>query len=616
MPPSKGDAGRRLSVGAAPRSDESLPGFIMRFSARNRFADAAKLAAIVGMRQPGSAVTGANLSALAELAGCDKASLSALAYRPTARLAHQSFLGGEVSREFIRLDIRRFCLACLARSLHHRARWDLALVTACPEHGIRLIERCPKCLRPPRWRTADMALCGCGADFLQAPTSSVSAREAFVSSRLSALLVPHEASWLAAPLVACGAADLLRLLMCLGMFLTRWSGQRRIEALIAAGPDAVARVTTLGMQALEDWPASLHGFLKLQDAGAGDRRGRYGARKSLGAFYDWLTLMEAGPVKDALASAAAGFVAHDPKLSRQVHRSRLLASEDAVPSLGLLDAASRLGTTGAGVRRMMSVGLLPGASSEGRGVTMLIDRSSVERLAAVVPGFLNLAETAAALGISKARVRILVRGGILLQVHKAADDGWGRWAFACTDVMSLPDRLAGAAKGESDRTVGFDTAAEALRRRGIGLAAILSKVARRELRVRSRDRSAVGLKQLRFSGSELRSLCRGLEEPDCLTRQAAAERMGFKWEVVANLVSRGLLAAEQGRLSEAEVERFVSAHVTGARLAKERKISPKALASRMEVLGIRPVVGPRVDGSRQNIYLRATVEHAGYGLKE
>ena len=608
MLPSKGDAGRRLSVGAAPRADESLPGFAMRLAARARFASADKLAAMAGLRQPGSAVTDADLSTLAELAGTTEASLAALAYRPTVRLAHQDFLGGVVSREFIRLDTRRFCPACLAQSLHHRARWDLALMTACHEHGVRLVERCPRCNKRVGWRNPAMGRCGCGAGLLGAPAEVTLPREAYVAGRLVDLLVPSRLPWLAAPLAACGSADLLRLLMCLGMFLAGWSGQRRIEALIAAGPDAVARMTAAGMQAFEDWPASVHGFLAEQGASAGDRRGRYGARKSLGAFYEWLTLMEAGPVKDALAQATAGFVARDPELSRRTHRSKLLACGDAAPALGLLDAAGMLRTTGTGVRRMMTAGLLPDVASEGRGVPMLLSRSSVERLATLVPSSLNLAETAAALDISKARVRVLVEGDILRPVHQAASEGWGRWAFVRADVLSLPDRLAG--KGMASRpgrTVGFDAAAEALRRRGIGLAAILARVGIGELPVCLRDRSATGLKQLRFSASGLRGLCRALEDQEYLTLQAAAERMALKWEVVANLVGRGLLPTERGQLTRAGVDGFLASHVTGGQLAREQGTSPRALARKLDSLGVRPVVGPGVDGSRQHIYARASV---------
>ncbi|WP_256367035.1 TniQ family protein [Acidisphaera sp. L21] len=611
MSPSKGDPGRHLSVGATPRADESLPGFIMRLADRTRFASADKLAILAGLRQPGSAATNADLSSLALLARADEAQLVAMSYRRAGRSAHQHFLGGEISREFIRLDCRRFCPQCLSLSLYHRARWDLALATACGEHGVRLIERCPGCHKRFGWREPGMERCACGAYALK-EFQSVSGREAVVAGKLLDLLEPHEAAWLAAPLACCSSGDLLRLLMSLGMFLTAWPRQRRIEALVAAGPDTVAGVVGAGMQALEDWPASIHGFLARQEAMSADRRGRYGARKSLGAFYNWLTEMAAGPVKDALAQAAAGFVARDPELARRTHRSRLLVCEQAVPALGLLEAAKQLKTRGTRVKRIMAAGLVPPVASEGRGIPMLISRSAVEHLATAVSDSMTLAQAAAALGICVPRMRSLVQNGLVQPVHRGLADGRGPWAFARQTVLGLPDELAAEASEEwSGRTMDFDAAAEALRRRGIGLAAMLAKVSEGNLQVRLRDRSAVGLKQLRFSSAEVRCLCRALEDPESMTLQAAAERMGLKWQVVANLVDRGLLPSWNGRISAADTSWFLDAHVSGGQLAREWRTSPRALAARLEREGVLPVAGPGVDGSRQNFFARSNLGGLG-----
>ena len=559
---------------------------------------------MAGLRQPGSAVTDADLGPLAEMAGADRASVDALAYRPEPRAAHQVFMGAEISREFIRLVVRRFCPACLKEHLHHRACWDLALLTACPVHQVRLVERCPRCRRLFGWN-GDLARCRCGMVLAEVAAFPVSTRESFAAGRTLELLAEARPAWLGTSLAACNRGDLLRLLMCLGMFITSWSRQRRIEALVSAGPDAVARVVCAGVSVFEDWPVALHGFLARQEAGAATRRGRYGARKSLGPFYEWLTLMETGPVKTALADAAAGYVAADPELARLSRRSRLLASDEARPALGLLDTAALLGTSGTRVRRLMAAGLVPEAVSHGRGVPMLISRPAVEELAAVVHGAMTLLETSRALGISKARVRVLVEAGVLQPVHRASSEGWGWWAFARADVASLPDRLGrGATADHPGRLVGFDTAAEALRLRGAGLGVMLAMVDDGRLPVRSQDRSAVGLKQLRFLSVEVRRTCRALEDGGRLTVQAAAERMALKWAVVSNLVAQGLLPARDGILSKADVDTFLAAHVTGSQLAREQGTSPRSLERRLWALGIRPVVGPSVDGSRQNIYCR------------
>ena len=75
--------------------------------------------------------------------------------------------------------------------------------------------------------------------------------------------------------------------------------------------------------------------------------------------------------------------------------------------------------------------------------------------------------------------------------------------------------------------------------------------------------------------------------------------------MVANLVERGLLVAVDGKLTTGEVERFKREFVTGAALAKEWGTSPRSLAIKLASIGIAPVVGANVDGSRQNIYRKS-----------
>lgn len=604
MPRSGADAGRRLSVGADPLAGESLPGFVMRVAHRARFRTADRLAGMAGLRQPGSAVTADDLRSLASLIGTAPALVEAIAYRPSPRRGHHFFLGGTLNREFLHLGHRRACPECLAESAHHRSRWDFALATACAEHGVRLADRCQECGRRLGWSLADLTACHCGADLRQAAGKPVRAAEALGNREVLELAGSGHVPWLPTPLAGCDRADLVRALMCLGMFITDWGRHRRIETLVAAGQDSTVNVVCVGVGALKDWPFSVHRFLDAQVAGAGARRGRYGARKTLGAFYDWLTLMEKGAVKDALAAAAAGYVARDAALDRRTHRSLLLARDAPGSFVGLNEAADLLGVSGGGVKRMMAAGMLPGAASEGRGVPMLIDRAAAEALAEAMHGTLDLAGAAAALGISRARLRRLVEGGVLSPLHRASADGRGKWAFPPDEIRSLLAKVsAGAGAGSGGACmVGFETVAEALRRREVGLAEAVAMIAGGRLRAASLDGAAVGLKRLRFAASDVRRLCRDLEGGERLTVQAAAERLGLKWQVVANLVGRGMLATRDGGIAAADVDGFADGHVAGGVLARRRGTSPTALARTLAARGVTPVVGPDVDGSRQNIY--------------
>jgi hypothetical protein len=87
-----------------------------------------------------------------------------------------------------------------------------------------------------------------------------------------------------------------------------------------------------------------------------------------------------------------------------------------------------------------------------------------------------------------------------------------------------------------------------------------------------------------------------------------AEQLGLKWEVVAHLVRRGLIHATPGEIASTEVAQFRKEYVLGSELAKSAGTSPRHVAIRLSALRIFAVVGPAVDGSRQNIYRRRDVE--------
>ena len=456
----------QVSLGADPIEGESLPGFVMRLARRQHMTDAGRLAGMVGLRQPGSSVVACDLGELSRRAGTRVAALDAIAYRPATRPGHNAFLGGVINREFIDISRRRACPRCLGESPHHRAVWDCALVTACPDHLVRLLDGCPRCPRHLGWRRPNLVRCACRADLTAFTGLPVSAPEAGAARDVIALIGSQHVPWLGGRLAACDRADLLRLLMCLGMFLTDWRRERRIETLVAAGPDHVAHVVLAGLDALKQWPEPLQTFLGEQRLMAGQRRGRYGARKTLGAFYDWLTLMEEGEVKAVLAEAVRDFVQRDPQLARRVHRSRLLTTADPEPDggvLALIDAARRMGRSGETVKRMVAAGMLPAAASEGRGVPMALDGEAVEVLGSRLRRAVPLAEAARVLGISRARTRRLAEAGLIRPIQRAAAGGWAQWAFDPVEIKGFLDRLAAVTSGStsSTRTVGFNHVAEA-----------------------------------------------------------------------------------------------------------------------------------------------------------
>ncbi|MBV8458441.1 MAG: helix-turn-helix domain-containing protein [Acetobacteraceae bacterium] len=269
-----------------------------------------------------------------------------------------------------------------------------------------------------------------------------------------------------------------------------------------------------------------------------------------------------------------------------------------------------MGRSGETVKRMMAAGMLPTAASEGRGVPMVLAGEAVDALASRLRRAVPLVEAARLLGISRARARHLAKAGLIRPVQRAASGSWAQWAFDPVEIEDFLKRLAMGVSGPTSctDTVGFNHVAEAFRRRGVPLDRMVRLILDGDLNVLGIDQRAIGLKRLRFDPASVRRVCRAFENGPTMAIEVAAERLGLKWQVAAHLVHAGLLEARNGRVTRASVERFDVEHVTGAALARERRTSPRSLARKLAAQGILPVVGPGIDGSRQNVYRREEIK--------
>ena len=578
----------------------------MRLAARVG-SRADRVAGMAGLRQPGCVTRCADLTRLAALASMPVDSLEALTYRPVDRFAHHRFGAGLLHRDMLDLMSRRVCPACLERSAFHRRAWDLTMLTACPEHAIRLVNCCPQCYRHLGWADTSVDRCRCGSESKSWPQATVSVRESRSCARLLELASAAECGWLPGPLRECDPADLVRLSMALGMFLTGWRGGRRPETLMGAGPDAVACVVVAGIEALVDWPRPLLEFLEVERLRAGERSGRYGAAKALGPFYGWLRDVEPGPVKNALMAVVQRSIASDPVEVHRMHRSELLsAGRAAKPVLvNLRQAADMLGRSTTTTKRMLADARLPDEQFGGRGIPTALDGAAVLSLMHSEQGLLTLRDVASRIGLAKARTRRILKAGLVPVCNPASNAQSRRWAVDTAAVDGfLCGMLARVVPRPRERLGGFDYAVEALRRRSIDMVAMLRRLQEGSLCPAGVDEAAVGIKQLMFARSDIVALCAASEPSRFLTVQEAARLLGLKWQVVDHLVRRGILTRTPEGIPVTAVEGFSADFVTGAELARVRKTSPRALAASLAAAGIVPVSGPSVDGGRQNFYAR------------
>lgn len=75
-----------------------------------------------------------------------------------------TFLGHSIAARHIRASQCALCPRCFATQAAMWADWELNAQVACPEHQCWLVDVCPQCERPIRWRRNGVYTCCCGFD--------------------------------------------------------------------------------------------------------------------------------------------------------------------------------------------------------------------------------------------------------------------------------------------------------------------------------------------------------------------------------------------------------------------------------------------------------------------
>jgi|SRR5579859_1937200 len=609
-----------LPISPAPIRGESLPGFVLRLAGLYGRTKIDSLGVAISM--PGCAFRPDDIRRLASRCGETIGNLSQLSYILAPNGLRHRFGVIEVPRSALRLwPGRRFCPQCLAESPYHRAIWDLGLISGCLIHHVTLEEHCPDCARRPTWERGPIDRCKCGANLTKTQTSPISHEAVSSTIDLTALIsgtVPTAMQHL-----DLGAADTLHLAISMGLvFERRWKGSRTIRNLLQHDAALVDTVMTTGMDAVRRWPASMAMLVAECRSEANLRPRIYGIAKQLGdSLVGWLHDLPELPFTALIRQTIYNCFDGNPAAQLELQRSALLRPPSGFPAGALIskrDGASALGCSFETIHRLCQIGLIASGPSQGRGVTIAVDRHQIaEHMRARTHG-LNLRDAAARLGITRARMRALLNAGLVRELTGASCN---RVSYSLNPaslhelVATLEERIEKPPRHECGITL--LRATEILKQAGIGFAQFIQEAKVGALRPIRLDASERGLKALRFSRGEILHFAHASRDAaPAIPINSVARKLGIKWEVIDHLIDRELMALEgigprrSRMVTQASVDHFANHYRTGSTLAKWMHTSPRNAAALLAAHGISPVAGPMQDGCRQNIYAVADLARA------
>jgi hypothetical protein len=527
----------------------------------------------------------------------------------TARL-----FGHVLHENFVSLERRRVCPLCLRDSPHHRAIWNLSVLTVCLEHGCYLLNRCPA----PEcgwlsWNTASVTTCSrtvCRMSLLEAPVRMAPAEEMDGIRSLVSLIMGKSVP--GSPFNVPDSA--IRLSFDLGMMAHGRRGFGKPNTLARDHPETVLKVMNAGWSALAKWPQGFHSFLDSLRSQASQRRGRGGMQKEFGALPKWLATMDGQPDVACLADEFATYVAEQidlPSRTREVRRRR---SEGTLRGrfINGFEGADLLGVSYPRLRKIATVHDLWLVPPSGSGAASLLRADKFRMVAEEVAAHLTKKDAGRLLAISKKAFWTLEEMS-LLPVIPEQDRILPERLYRRQDVEALLACLEAKAVTKVPTELKQSlVSVDVLARGAVNIGRILAAILAGQLVPQGIDTKAKGLRRLLFERQWLPGALCAFERN--MSTADAAVALGVDMKFVYEWVRRGLLHSTMGtttveaghRISEEAFDAFRKEYATGVELAASLGSRSRRFSStHLMALGLTPVSGPSVDGALMFLFRRS-----------
>lgn len=197
--------------------DETLTGYLLRLAEDNGYAGNKQICAALGLPiesldgcGPTLGPSEVDLSSVAQATGLQENKLQQSCFHRSPCQQCATFAGISYPIQYIKFKYPKFCAACLAESPYHRWYWDLAHMTVCIKHKLKLIDKCPSCKKRISWDRHSLTSCACGCSWTEVEEQTITdPAELWISQRVLMLIGQGVERSDQDCLTALGLADLL-----------------------------------------------------------------------------------------------------------------------------------------------------------------------------------------------------------------------------------------------------------------------------------------------------------------------------------------------------------------------------------------------------------------------
>ncbi len=597
-----------------PHQTESLFGFVLRVSEANGYDTPRHIWKVTDLPRGSDLAPRFPTEPLAALLGLKGDALHPLAYRAdlesrgSFKILGQS-LGDDLRGEPLRLKHPAFCPRCVSEAGYIDAFWDLSAAVACPIHGSAVLTLCPACRRRIGWERPGLLTCSCGGSLLDTTTPVASPPVLGLMTLLQSRLhgtageIENPRGLPLGPLVSMPFSALLHLITVLGAIAADGDDGSANPPLSSAAQELAATVavpaTVTSVQGcptsqvvavariLSDWPHGYHAFLRaLGERNLAAGKKAVGMRKQFAGFYD--TLFKNRPAtREHVAFLRDEFIAFGLQhWGKGVVDQKMLRDKSVLKTARFVsrsEIARRHRLWAPTVRKMVQSGALAGITVNLKGAERAVVDAGNTPIPGAITKILDVRQAAKRLGLTVRVLKQLRDQGI----YAAAERRGFSTSWFVDEIGTFRARLLALAPISLGRNrPGTVTLNEVVRRSTLPIetrvavvAALLNHALKPVCRSGPSPASIVLRKQDvdTFIDSNLRPLLGST----CSFKECA-QGTGLCLSAIAEAVRAGHLVQTvvrgNKRITSASVERFRSAYLPLAEVAREKRRSPRLLA--------------------------------------
>ncbi|WP_282052035.1 TniQ family protein [Phaeobacter inhibens] len=521
-----------------PEDGESLLGFLRRLAAMNAYAHLGDFLSLVEVRYGRPMLD--DLPSLAEKLGVDVGFLERIAPHANPDFATLDW-------RFQRSKLDPFCPACIQDGRVWKQSWRHCLVSACPEHGLVLQSRCPRCGVTLSSTKGGFRTCECGYQLQDFQRVEATAGEVHIARLIEAAgrenLEENIGPWKADV-----PGEISRFLFFLATsdHSTRSDkpGKVALPITLEATRDFMVPVHDL----LADWPCAFdRNVEKRLNSGPQEFNS---APARLGKWYQRL-----------MSFRGAAFDPFQEQVGKTVGRvfdgsyAGVLTPDEAREWIPAAKAAKLLRVRAERLVSAVSAGEVKGRlqhSGHGHRHTT-ISMDEVDRLRDLRARFVSSKDAGEFLGVAKKQFSLLIECGFIQTTSEDAKHPLVDGSVDLPALIALVDGIRNeiGPAPPNGRQVRF---------RDLNLRRTTDRKALFLLLRQIRDgqiRPVAALKDdlladFAFCGEEVDRFIKGVSGPAPLTARGVAELTGWKHECVTHWCKEGLLKSSQGRRGGAD----------------------------------------------------------------